>query len=131
MKPEKLDLDNSTFTIRKLRFSEGIWNDDTIAKLLSLLDSFYEDIEAVRADLSLGGAVPYYAFNPDVNDPTYKNQKGKNPDLQPLAIEENIAPNHLFVLRATVAQGKLEKLDLAADSITRKYNLPSIYYLYP
>lgn len=124
MKPEKLDLDKSKFTIRKVRFSEAPWNDDHIARLLSLVDSFYEDIKAARKKLSFKMTVPYYQCNPDINDKKYIIERRKNPDIKPPATEDNIAPIHLITLRSTVAANKLELLDQLSDGIIKKYKLP-------
>lgn len=124
MKPEKLDLDKSKFAIRKIRFSEAPWNDDHIAKLLSLGTGFYADIKAGRKELELSSTTPYYTYSPNVTDKNYLSERRKNPNAVPPPTEENIAPNHLQVLRAVVADGKLEQLDQTADTIISKYKLP-------
>ncbi len=124
MKPTDLTLSKSKFAVRKLRFSEAPWNDDHIARLLSLSASFYIDIKAARADLELKNTTPYYTYNPNVYDKKYSEERRKNPNYQPPGTEVNVAPNHLQVLRAMVAAGKLERLDQAADTIITKYKLP-------
>ncbi len=104
---KKLELRESIFYIRKLKYEDSVWYDLTTARFLSISDVFYKNVEEARELLSIKTTVDW----------------GKQAKQELTMAEEEVTLGDLIVLKKIHARGKLGQLEELAFKIIKKFKL--------